>query len=84
MLQRWSKLRRGTGKASTEKSTGSCKDYRLLLVFLSGASDYDWEDEQASGGTWAILMERGAYGRSPEHGTATALAQPPLTLLGIT
>lgn len=84
MLQRWSKLRRGTGEASTEKSTGSCKDYHLLLVFLSGASDCDWQDEQASGGTQVILMERGAYGRSPEHRTATALAQPPLTLLGMT
>lgn len=84
MLQRWKKLRGGTGEAGTEKPTGSDKDYHLLLMVLSGASDCDWEDEQASGGTWVILMEIGAYGRSPEQGTATALAQPPLTLLGMT
>lgn len=84
MLQKWNKFRRGTGETSTEKSTGSCKDCHLLLMFLSGASDWNWEDEQASGGTWVILMEIGAYGRNPEHWTATALAQPPLTLLGMT
>lgn len=67
-----------------EKSTGSDKDYHLLLLLLAGASDCDWEDEQASGGTRVILMEIGAYGRSPEQGTATALAQPPLALLGMT
>lgn len=44
----------------------------------------DWEDKQATQGTWVIVMETDAYGRSPEHPAAIALAEPPSSLLGMT